>query len=370
MINEESDFTVGFIGIGLIGGSIAKRLRQKFKNINIIAYNRSPAPLEQAVFEGVVTTAATSIDDTFKKCDFIFLCTPVEYNAYYLEILKEHISPKCIITDVGSVKSNIHKAVRDLGLEKQFIGGHPMAGSEKTGYANSSSFLLENAYYAVTKTDYTKEIDLNNLLTLINSTGAIAVVLDYRQHDYVVAAISHLPHLIASSLVNLVKDSDDEAEHMKRIAAGGFKDITRIASSSPEMWQQICDTNSDNIVTLLDKYIESLQDIRNNLSENCEDYIYNMFEKSREYRNSFSDNISGPIRKIPYLCCDIIDEAGAISSVALLLANNRINIKNIGIIHNREYENGVLKIIFTNNDDVQLAGEVLTHHGYTVYYSK
>lgn len=368
-LDTSSPFTVGFIGLGLIGGSIAKRLSMKFDNITIIGYNRSQSSLDIALSEHVLTTGVSEIGDNFNNCDFIFLCTPVEYNVEYLKQLKGHIKPGCIITDVGSVKSNIHAAVIELGMEDCFIGGHPMAGSEKTGYVSSTPFLLENAFYALTKTSLTTHKDLENLSTMVEAMGAIPVILDYDRHDYVVAAISHLPHLIASSLVNLVKDNDDNDEHMKQIAAGGFKDITRIASSSPEMWQQICDSNSDNICELLHKYIESLEEICDNLSSHSTRYVYNMFEKSRDYRNSFSGSGMGPIKKIHYLCCDIIDQAGAISSVALLLANNRINIKNIGIVHNREHEEGVLKIVFNNDEDVSLAGKVLTNHGYTVYYN-
>lgn len=367
-LNKNSKLTIGFIGLGLIGGCIAKRLKKQFDNITIVAYNRSLPALDMALEEGILSQAVTTIDDTFSKCDYIFLCAPVEYNIQYLSLLKDIIKPECVITDVGSVKSNIHEAVIKLDLEDNFIGGHPMAGSEKTGYANSTPFLLENAFYAITKTSKTNASTLNNFSKLVEATGAIPIIMDYETHDYTVAAISHLPHLIASSLVNLVKESDDSEGHMKQIAAGGFKDITRIASSSPEMWQQICSTNDANIVKLLDKYILSLQDIRENLTNRTENYVYNMFETSREYRNTFSNSGSGPIKKDYSLCCDIIDETGALSSVALLLSNMRINIKNIGIVHNREHEEGVLKIVFNNDDDVKRAGEVLTKHGYTVYY--
>lgn len=367
-INKNSRFTVGFIGIGLIGGSIAQRLRAQFPNITLIAYNRSRPPLDLALANRTISKAVSSIDETFSACDYIFLCTPVEYNADYLSMLKPLIKQGCIITDVGSVKGNIHKTVKQLHMEDCFIGGHPMAGSEKTGYGNASPYLFENAFYALTKTSKTKNEDLSNLTFLVEALGAIPVVLDYAQHDYVVAAISHLPHLIASSLVNLVKDSDDREEHMKKIAAGGFKDITRIASSSPEMWEQICNVNSENIVKLLGDYISSLEKIKKHLEENTQHYIYDLFSKSRDYRDSFADSSSGLIKKTYSLCCDIIDEAGAISSVALLLANHQISIQNIGIVHNREFEHGVLNINFHSDDDVQKAGKVLTGHGYTVYY--
>ena len=137
-----------------------------------------------------------------------------------------------------------------------------MAGSERIGYVNSKALLLENAYYILTPGEGVPEETVNNFSSLIASLGAIPMVLTCRQHDFVTAAVSHLPHVIAASLVNLIKASDSEEGIMKLIAAGGFKDITRIASSSPVMWQQICLTNKENISELLDAYIVSLKQIK------------------------------------------------------------------------------------------------------------
>ena len=151
----------------------------------------------------------------FADCDYIFLCTPTKKNIEYLQQLKDVISPDCIITDVGSVKSEIHREVIRLCLEANFIGGHPMAGSEKTGLSNASETLLENAYYIITPTTKSPSPAVEELTGLVRSLGAIPLVLGYEQHDYATAAISHLPHVIAYSLVNLVRESDDEYEIMK-----------------------------------------------------------------------------------------------------------------------------------------------------------
>lgn len=361
------DVTIGFIGLGLIGGSIAKGFRRLHPEFTLIAYNRSELALKQAYEDGTIQKTTNQIDDSFSDCDIIFLCTPVEYNAAYIDQLKPLIKPTCIITDVGSVKTNIHEAVEQAGLNKNFIGGHPMAGSEKTGYSNASAHLVENAFYALTPTKQTANEDLEFLRNLIVELGAIPVILDYRQHDYVVAAISHLPHLVAASLVNLVKDSDSEDQTMKLIAAGGFKDITRIASSSPEMWQQICMTNQENITLLLDKYIQMLLSIKSEVEIGNEHAIYQLFQTSREYRNSFSETSLGPIKKRYAITCDIIDEAGAISTIATILASNNISIKNIGIVNNRESEEGVLRIEFNDNDSAEKSITLLRKYKYTVH---
>lgn len=289
MIGQSYHF--GFIGLGLIGGSIARILKIKYPGCVITAYSRSRAPLEAAKADGNIDNIVTSIDkDSFGECDYIFLCTPVQYISSYLEKLVGNIHDECTITDVGSVKGFVHDAVSKYGLDANFIGGHPMAGSEKTGYANSSANLLKGAYYVITPTALTTKERLDAYENLVKAMGSKPVITDCKTHDYTVAGISHLPHLIAGSLVNLVKDSDNEEQLMKTVAAGGFKDITRIASSSPEMWEQICQTNSDSIVSLLDDYISSLNKIRDNVANHTEGYVYELFEKSRNYRNSIVDN--------------------------------------------------------------------------------
>lgn len=228
---------IGFIGLGLIGGSIAKSLKRFHPQTRIFAYTRTEATLDLAVSEGIVDVKCTKEDEAFASCDYIFLCAPVHDNISYLEWLKDHISPDCIITDVGSVKGEIHQAVQKLGLDDHFIGGHPMAGSEKTGFENATDMLIENAYYILTPGGQIDIPRLTQFMELISSLGAIPLVLTYEEHDYITAAVSHLPHIIASTLVNAVQKMDTPEENMKLIAAGGFKDITRIASSSPVMWQ-------------------------------------------------------------------------------------------------------------------------------------
>lgn len=280
---------IGFIGLGLIGGSIAQSIRMFYPEYRIIAYNRSEKARRLALEDGTADVVCDSIDNTFSQCDYIFLCTPVKHNVEYINMLKEVIKDGCIITDVGSVKNNIHKAIAEAEMERHFIGGHPMAGSEKTGYENASPYLVKNAYYVLTPEKETPVEKLKELTDIVNKIGAIPVVLNCDEHDYAVAAISHLPHLIAASLVKLVKDSDSEKETMKTLAAGGFKDITRIASSSPEVWEQIFSANSENVVSLLGDYIHLLESLKKSLENDDTFAISDLFEKSRAYRNSFKD---------------------------------------------------------------------------------
>ena len=356
--------TFGFIGLGLIGGSIAKGIKRACPTARIMAYMRTRAKLEQAKEDGIVDVILDGIGEPLLECDIIFLCTPVEYNAQYLTQIRPFLKPGALITDVGSTKEDIHRVVTTLHMEEFFVGGHPMAGSEKTGYENSTDHLLENAYYIVTPTAKTKQEDADRLVEIARSIGSIPIVLDYHEHDRIVAAISHLPHLIASSLVNLVKDSDNQNELMKRLAAGGFKDITRIASSSPEMWEQICMTNTGNIIDMMEHYIASLTQILDSLKQHRGDDIYELFDTSRTYRNSISESRKGSVTPEYSFTVDIVDEPGAISTLSCILSARGISIGNIGINHNREQGEGALKIVFYNKESMEQAWAQLKKYNY------
>lgn len=365
-----NQLTTGFIGLGLIGGSVAKALRKAIPDIFIIAYDLNKDTLTQAKHDGIADKTLHSIDASFLTCDYIFLCAPVSANDDNLLTLKQYVSPSCIITDVGSVKNDIHKHIETLGLSGHFIGGHPMAGSERFGYMNSKARLLENAYYILTPTKETPQKKLKAYQELVTSIGAIPLILDNCTHDFVTAAVSHLPHIIAASLVNLVKASDSPEETMKMIAAGGFKDITRIASSSPHMWQQICLTNTDNILILLSDYITALNQLRERLTAKDADGLYDFFDQARSYRDSFIEASSGPIKKSYSVTIDIADETGALASIATILAVNNISIKNIGIVHNRELEEGALRIEFYEESAISAAALILESRGYAIYRKK
>jgi len=362
--------TCGFIGLGLIGGSIARAMKEYMEDVRIIAYDVNSATLQKAVEENIADMAVNSINSEFSQCDYIFLCAPVQKNDENLNAVKAVMSPECLLTDVGSVKTEIHRCIHEAGLDDRFIGGHPMAGSERTGFVNSKSMLIQNAYYILTPTDTVPRKKLDEYSELVSGLGAIPLVLDCRQHDYVTAAVSHLPHVIAASLVNLVHDSDSPEGIMKMVAAGGFKDITRIASSSTVMWQQICLTNTDNIKNLLNDYIDALIKIRENLENRNANALYDFFDSARIYRDSFISAPSGPIKKDFSMNIDIADEPGALAAIATILALNNISIKNIGIVHNREYEGGVLRIEFYEEFSVEKAGTILEGKGYTIHERK
>ena len=357
---------IGFVGLGLIGGSIAKTIHRIYPDITLIACEQEEGALQLAAEEGVISDGFTDITEDFAKCRYIFLCAPVQKNAEFLAKLSDFAGENCIITDVGSVKNAIHEAL-PRKLAPFFIGGHPMAGSEKSGYAHATAYLLENAYYILTPTTATDMRLVQEFREFISSLGAITMVLDYESHDFITAAISHLPHILASSLVNLVQDIDNDERTMKTVAAGGFRDITRIASSSPIMWQQICLTNREQILKLIDLFIDSLKTARGLISASESQELFDFFQSAKDYRDSLAITNSGPLPKVYEIYCDMVDEAGGIAALATILSSHGISIKNIGIIHNREFLDGVLHMEFYEEDARKEAVSLLRQYHYTVY---
>ena len=358
--------TIGFIGLGLIGGSIAKTIRKFHPDYRLIAFDKDRSALAEAISLNVINGICDIEDEQLYNCDYLFLCAPVEFNVEYMEKIKASLGENCILTDVGSVKNVIHEKVTELGLEGRFIGGHPMAGSERSGFSNSSDHLLENAYYIITPGGEVALEKISDFTELISSLGAIPLVITAEEHDFITAGVSHLPHIVASALVNLVNLLDNDAQYMKMIAAGGFRDITRIASSSPVMWEQICLENQKNISTVLDEFIRMLIQIRCSIDNKEADNIFDMFASSKDYRDSIDiiDNSLIPRSYVLYI--DVADEAGAIATIATILATEKVNIKNIGIIHNREFEDGVLKIEFYTDAALEQAKVLLTKRSYKI----
>lgn len=372
---------IGIIGLGLIGGTLAKTIRHIHPAVQILACDPNSDSLAQAKAEHVIdqgfsivtdfavegSAAGSSAVAALAECRYIFLCAPVQQNESFLELLAPYLNEHCILTDTGSVKSSIHEDIRKRGLQRFFIGGHPMAGSEKSGYENSTPYLFENAYFIITNDTEMDPALVEEYRDFIGSLGCIPLLMSPTEHDYTTAAVSHLPHILASNLVNLVRRLDGEEEYMKSIAAGGFKDITRIASSSPVMWQEICETNREQILILLTQFIRDMEDIRTEIAEGDPKAILSFFQQAKDYRDSLPIQKNGPLPCIYEVYCDLIDEAGGIATIATILATNAISIKNIGIIHNREFEQGVLRIEFYDDEHLKQATMLLRRHHYTVY---
>lgn len=359
--------SVSIIGLGLIGGSLAKAFRQKSGNFKIYAVDSYAPSLRLAEKEGVIDDGFTECSPEIWKSDIIFVCTPIRKAMHFLSQLSGKVKEDCIITDVASTKGEICRFIESMERPPVFIGGHPMAGTEKSGYSNSFAHLFENAYYVLTPVKASTSAAVSALEELLKSIGAIPIIVSPDQHDLVTGCISHVPHIIASALVTLAKNKENGEGLIKLLAAGGFKDITRIASSNPTMWENVVLSNSEIVTDLLKDFNEIIEKIIYSIKNADNKEIYYFFDYAKNFRDSFSAASAGLIPPSFELLVDVKDEPGIIGKIATLLGDNQINIKNINVTNSREFEQGCLKITLSDKENADKAYKIFKDFSYKVF---
>ena len=358
---------IGIVGLGLIGGSIARTLKSRQSQTHITVLTRSEEALQAALADGAADAVTTDDWTLFVDCDVVFVCVPVHKIVDCAQKLAAVVRPDCVVTDVGSVKAAVVRDMAALCPSVCFVGGHPMAGSEKSGYAAAVNYLFENAYYILTPTAQTPDFAVSRMRALAENLGALPVVLDAEYHDGVVAAISHGPHVIAAALVNAVCALDEKRGDMQALAAGGFKDITRIASSDGALWQAICMENRDEVVRFVRAFQAETEAFLAAMERGDGDAVCQLFENAKDYRSGFAGSTRAKYAESFVVHLDVLDKPGSIATVATLLSENGINIKNIGIVHNREYHDGVLQIVLDRAEDRARAVSLLRAVAFVVY---
>ncbi|HEX2946251.1 MAG TPA: prephenate dehydrogenase/arogenate dehydrogenase family protein [Clostridia bacterium] len=361
---------ISIIGLGLIGGSLAKALHGKLNVRSITAVDSDTDALGLALQQGIIEKGITVPDESVFTSDIIFICTPVKQAVKYIIEIAPLVNDTCIVTDTCSTKEEIAKAVAGLPHKLCFIGGHPMAGTERSGYVNSYAHMFENAYYALAPEASARPEAVDALAELVKGIGAIPIIMTAEEHDRAAAGISHIPHVIAASLVNMVSELDKEDGRMKTLAAGGFRDITRIASSNPLMWENIVMSNKAQVLALTELFREQLNHFTKALVSEDSSTIRDFFADAGRYRDSISDNQAGLIQPLYKLIVDVQDRPGIIGEIATILGMNNINIKNINVANSREFEQGCLIVSLSDPDSVNFAFDLLLNTGYKVYKNK
>lgn len=280
------------IGVGLIGGSVARAAREKKLCKEIVAFGRekNQENLNVAKKLGVIDRYYSDIRQAVENADCVMIATPVGAVESIFALLKDCWSENTIYTDVGSTKGNIVAAVNSiLGfIPDNFVPTHPIAGAEQSGVRASVADLFVNKRLIITPVETTSAKAVNTIDGFWRQMGAVVSIMDVKHHDSVLAATSHLPHILAFALVDLLGRKDEQAEIFK-YAAGGFKDFTRIASSNPTMWLDICLANKKEIVPLIRQLEDELETIAQMLENNKDRQLINTFTNARDARQRFLD---------------------------------------------------------------------------------
>ncbi|WP_372011000.1 prephenate dehydrogenase [Paenibacillus chitinolyticus] len=353
--------TISIFGVGLIGGSLALCFKGK-PDITVIGHSNNPTSVENMVKRRIVDEGTTSMQAAAEAADIIFLCVPVGALETYLERLKQFSLKKgCLITDVGSTKLSVVQCAEKLRFkDAYFIGGHPMAGSERSGMEAASSHLFENAFYVLTPGTDTPVAEVERLAKLLAYTQAQIIRVDAREHDDIVGAISHLPHMIAVALVNQIRTYNESNELYKNLAAGGFRDITRIASSDPFIWRDILINNRSVLLKLLDDWDQQISVFRELLEKEDAEGIEKQFEVAGTFRKQVPDRRKGMLTPLYDIYADIPDHPGMIGQIATLLGKHRLNLSNLQIIESRLDVPGVLRLSFRDQETADRASALLS----------
>jgi prephenate dehydrogenase len=278
------------IGVGLIGGSLARALRAAGACREIVGAGRDPMRLQQAIDLGVIDCFETDLAVAVKGADMVMVSVPVGTMATVFSALKGRLADNAVLTDAGSTKGSVIATLQDVFGEVPdcFVPGHPIAGTEQNGVGASFPELYQGRRVILTPLQHTNRSAIDRVRHMWKATGATVTEMDAKHHDEVMAATSHLPHVLAFALVESLARLQDKQEIFE-YAAGGFRDFTRIASSDPVMWRDICLANGDAILAMIERYCGDLQSLAGAVREHDGDKLLEIFSTAKAARDSFVD---------------------------------------------------------------------------------
>ncbi|MBI4936294.1 MAG: prephenate dehydrogenase/arogenate dehydrogenase family protein [Actinobacteria bacterium] len=322
-------------GLGLIGGSVARALTER--GWHVTGDDHRPERTEQARTMGLIAEVGLDPD-----AEITFVATPVLTLAD--QVKRALADTRGVVTDVGSVKLAVTSAIDD----PRFIGGHPMAGSELEGLDGADGSMFEGAVWVLTPTSSTPDSTFATVAAVVAELGADVVALPAERHDQVVAVISHVPHLTAATLMGLASDRAEEHAALLRLAAGGFRDMTRIASGQPGIWLDICAENRPAILSALDELIAGLSQMRSVVDTDDRSELHRLLSKARDARANLPTRGTQP-GELAEVRIPIPDRAGSAAEVFTLAAELGVNIASFEVVHSVEGNRGVAVVLVDAN---------------------
>ncbi len=355
---------VAVIGTGLIGGSLALALRSRGLASYIVGWDVDPAHAADARGRGAIDDAASSASEAAAASDLVIIATPVRSIPAVLADIAPALKAGAIITDVGSTKSGIMRAAEEyLPEEVNFVGGHPMAGSELEGVDAADPDLFMNRCYILTPGRHCSPEAFALLHSLVREIGAMTLSMEAESHDRAVAVVSHLPHLLALNLMDLAMGKREETANLFYLAAGGFRDMTRIAASNPAIWMDILAENRVPLLELIDDFTARLGDLQTLLSEGREEELRVRMDNARRGRQSLSPALEGLPRDAYTIIVPVEDRPGVISEITMAIGGLGINIEDLELVHPLESERGLLRVLVLGREEAERAVVALRETG-------
>lgn len=354
--------SIAIAGLGLIGGSLAKALKHFAPETEIAAYDY-PEILSKAKLKNIIDFEATRLIDLLNY-DIIILALPIELSLLAFKEIYPKLNKNQIIADMCSVKAVFADAEKAISSKGKYIGLHPMAGKEHGGLENSDHLLFENAVCLASCVD--PDLILDEFIDFLKPTGMRFYMIDAYLHDKIVANVSHLPQLLSVALVKSATKKEG-AVNFSYFAGGGFRDMTRIASSDFSIWKEIINHNKSNILISLHEYQSVIDDIIDRINNNDFQFLENIFNSARDKRNEIPINNKGFIDPLFDLMVFLKDEPGTLNNLTSILSENNLNIKDIELLKIREGSGGNFRIFFNSQNECLRAKEILSSNGFNVY---
>lgn len=353
-------------GVGLIGGSIGLGIKQRGLAARVIGYDLDPVVLEAAVGLGAVDSVRLSPGAWLADADLVILAAPTLSLEPLLKSIAPHLSVSTVVTDVGSVKQPITSSARALradgSLTARFVGGHPMAGSERGGVLNADPALLENAVWVLTPEADTDAQALGAVKSFVEALGARPLEVPPDQHDELVATVSHLPYLAAVALTTLIDDGDERALK-SLLAAGGFRDLTRVASGDPRMSRDMLSGNRAAVARALRAFRQRLDELEAVLGS--PEALLEQAEAAKRTRDGIPIVRRGLLPTRHEAVVAVPDRPGEFARITAALADASVNIKDFEVLGVRE-SGGAVRIAFEQPAELDRGAEVLRAAGYEV----
>ncbi|WP_408956521.1 prephenate dehydrogenase/arogenate dehydrogenase family protein [Natroniella sp. ANB-PHB2] len=358
---------IAVVGVGLIGSSLGLAFQDLEQVEEVVGIDQNSSHLQQALEMGVINSTA-SLKEGVQGVDLVIVATPVGTIVDLIEEITLHVDQETLITDVGSTKSSLVEQleVTVAAKEQIYIAGHPMTGSEVVGPSGADKYLFENAIYVLTETEQTDQTALTALKALLEKLGAQVLVLDPKRHDQIVALTSHLPHIVAVNLMQVIDQFAQSDGLITSLTAGGFRDTTRIAAGDPTMWKDIFLYNQVEVLKVVEAFEDKLAQLKELIIKQAEEELLEQLTQARESRLQLPMKKKGLLPTNYELIITLKDEPNAIGQVASLLGKEGINIQDIEVLKVRE-DGGTLRLSLSQEEEQIKACTLLQEAGYKVF---
>lgn len=353
------------IGTGLMGGSFALALSASGAVLKVAGYDSDPETRHEAKALSVCDEVTDSASSAVEGCGLVVLATPIGGLLGAVRGISPSLSKGTILTDVASAKLSVTEQLeKAVPRDVHYIGGHPMTGSERSGVEAARDDLYKDCYYILTPTARTDTNAYRKLHALLTSIGARVISMDPETHDKAMATVSHLPHLLSLLLMDMASRERERIGNLFTLAAGGFRDMTRIAASNPDVWIDICMDNRVFIIERLQDYSRDMSSLVDLLQRGDRDRLRNLFDSARVARRELSRKTGRDIEEMFEVMLPVPDIPGVISRITTAVGALGVNIEDIQIAHPLEGETGVMSLKILGEQNARLVSQELKYHGY------